>query len=168
MRRRLPPEPAQLPRFQGAATQYPMSLETPVSRHRARHRAMLVSLPNASSSDFLAKRMQRLIAGICAPHRNTGAGAMTAAYVRRPLRRALQRSFRQASRQPLCTLLTLRPCTATRRIALEPTASRSPSGFRTATHDFATPVSTAAARFAWLKGIEKICVMTSNDADFVR
>jgi hypothetical protein len=40
--------------------------------------------------------------------------------------------------------------------------------FRTATHRPATPVRTAAARRAWLKGIEKICMATPNDADFVR
>ncbi|UVA81405.1 hypothetical protein [Pandoraea commovens] len=40
--------------------------------------------------------------------------------------------------------------------------------FRTATQSIATPALTAVACCACVKGIEKICVVTSNDADFVR
>jgi hypothetical protein len=123
-------------------------------------------------SDFLAKRMQRLTAAAQrASHRATGAGIMLVApaapvtTLQRNISRPAFRSLRQAFRP-------LRAMNVSNDGAMRPRSPRSPiqpnTEFRTATHPTATPVHTAAARCAWLKGIEKICMVTPNDADFVR
>ncbi len=50
----------------------------------------------------------------------------------------------------------------------ERSPARRDAEFRTATYRSATPLRNAAVRCAWPEGIEKICMVTSMDADFVR
>jgi hypothetical protein len=132
---------------------------------RAVYRAMTLATPQAIPripSDFLAKRMQRLSAAQSAPDRVTGVCVISAASAQFNRSRPPQRLLRQVSR-PLHIMTVLDDGDLSPRSPIRPDAK-----FRTATHHPATPVRTAAARSAWLKGIEKICMVTPNDADFVR
>ncbi|MDR3399645.1 MAG: hypothetical protein P4M06_19040 [Pandoraea sp.] len=132
---------------------------------RAVYRAMTLATPQAIPripSDFLAKRMQRLSAAQNAPYRATGVCVVPAATVQCSISRPTQRLLRQVSR-PVRIMTVLHDGDMSPRTPIRPDAE-----FRTATHHPATPVHTAAAHGAWLKGIEKICMVTPNDADFVR
>ncbi|WP_150738566.1 hypothetical protein [Pandoraea anapnoica] len=124
----------------------------------------------------MAKRMQRPIAASSALPRISGACGMPSANVmnalphaqRNALIRPPLRSFRQAlhpQRFPISEPNGFRP----KRCQIRSDADLANlSAFRTATQSSTTPVFTAVACRACVKGIEKICVVTSNDADFVR
>ncbi|WP_150576790.1 hypothetical protein [Pandoraea aquatica] len=124
----------------------------------------------------MAKRMQRPIAASSALPRVSGAGVTPAANVvnalppteRSALIRTSLRSFRQALRPqrfPISKQDGFHP----KRCQTRSDANLATlSALRTVTQFSATPVFTAVACRACVKGIEKICVVTSNDADFVR
>jgi len=120
--------------------------------------------------------MQRPIAASSTLRRISGVGVMPAANAvnalphaqRNALPRMPLRSFRQAlhpQRFPFSERNGFRP----KRCQIRSDGDLANlSAFRTATQSSATPVFTAVACRACVKGIEKICVVTSNDADFVR
>lgn len=171
LRRRLTPS-AGAPPIEGTfpavivSTRATIEVTTSSANDRAVQRDMTLASPQATPSipsDFLAKRMQRLTAAQCAPDRTTGVRAMCQASVQRRMAAPLPRSLRQVSRP-----LRITTAPAGGKMSARQVRSRRDAEFRTVIPCSATPVCTAVARCAWRKGIEKICMVTPNDADFVR
>ncbi|WP_150721526.1 tyrosine-protein phosphatase [Pandoraea capi] len=121
----------------------------------------------------MAKRMQRLIAASNATLRTTGVdNVRDERIVPCPARdfahrfAPISRSFRQAFRALDFPRFSAPSAPST--IREKPRHIRRNPEFRNAARSIATPVRPAVAHCACLKGIEKICVVTSNDAEFVR
>jgi hypothetical protein len=123
---------------------------------------MLDALFLAISSDSLAKRMQRPTAAERAWHRLPGV-LLAASLLHRHIRRRPPRLLRQVFR-PSRTAPHPDGLSAHQRLPDTP-VFRVP--YRN-THARATPAPAVVAGGVWREGIEKICMVTSNDADFVR